>query len=178
MKRILKGVLIALGLLAVLLALGGWLLSPRYHVERSTVVDAPPARVWALVADPRRWKDWSAWNRRDPAMRIDYFGNAAGAGAGWAWESKSEGNGRMTFTAADPERRLAFDLAFPDFGTSAHGEIALTPLSGGKTKVDWSLDGDAGRNLFWRWMTLLMDRFAGGDFEVGLANLKSLAEQR
>lgn len=176
MNKVFKAVLIAFATLALVLAIGGALLSPRYHVERHADIAATPAAVYALVADPRRWAEWSAWNRRDPAMQTTYTGPASGSGAGWSWESRSEGNGRMLFTAAEPDRRVAFELAFPDFGTSARGELRLQPTSTG-TRVDWTLDGDAGRNLFWRWMTLLMDRFVGRDFEQGLANLKALAER-
>ena len=52
------------------LLLGGLLLSPKFKAARSVTVNAPPDRVYALVVDPRRWKEWTVWNRRDPAMEI------------------------------------------------------------------------------------------------------------
>ena len=104
--KIVKWVLGTLVALIALLALGGMLLSPKFNVTRSVTVNAAPDKVYGLVADPRRWKEWSVWNRRDPAMAITYSGPPSGSGAGWAWKSKSEGDGRMTFTAAEPGRRL------------------------------------------------------------------------
>lgn len=102
----LKVVLGAIGALALVLVVGGLLLSPKFVVSRSVAVAAPPAKVYALVADPREWKRWSVWNQRDPAMAITYSGPASGAGAAWAWQSASQGDGKMTFTAAEPGRRL------------------------------------------------------------------------
>src|SRR5215510_7176335 len=40
-----------------------------YHVERSTTVDAPAATVFAQVDDLSVWKEWSPWEKRDPAMK-------------------------------------------------------------------------------------------------------------
>ena len=83
--KILKWLLGLVLLLAVVLVAGGWMLSPKFSVSRSVTVAAPPEKVYALVADPRRWKEWSVWNRRDPAMQITYSGPPEGAGAAWAW---------------------------------------------------------------------------------------------
>lgn len=164
-----------LGLVA-LLALGGLFLSGSFQVSRSTLVAAPAERIYPLVAEPRRWKDWSVWNQRDPAMAITYSGPPSGVGAVWEWKSKSEGDGRMTFTAAEPGRRAAFELFFPDFGTTSRGELLLTPEGSG-TRVTWNMNGDMGRNPLMRWMGLMMDGMVGKDFEAGLANLKKLAEK-
>jgi uncharacterized protein YndB with AHSA1/START domain len=174
--KLLKWVLVALLGLVVLVLAGGLLLSPNFKVTRSVVVNAPADKVYALVADPRRWKEWSVWNRRDPAMDISYSGPPSGAGAVWAWKSKSEGDGRMSFTAAEPGRRVAYDLYFPDFGTTSRGDLVFVP-EGGATRVTWAMNGDMGGNPIYRWMALFMDGMVGKDFDGGLANLKQLAEK-
>ena len=142
----------------------------------TALVAAPAERIYPLVSEPRRWKDWSVWNQRDPAMSITYSGPATGAGAVWEWKSKSQGDGRMTFTAAEPGRRAAFELFFPDFGTTSTGELLLAPEGSG-TRVTWTMNGDMGRNPLMRWMALMMDGMVGKDFDAGLANLKALAEK-
>lgn len=163
--------------LAALLLGGGLLLSPRFTVVRSAQIQAPPERVYALVADPRQWARWAVWNQRDPMMQIEYSGAPAGAGAVWAWKSASEGDGRMSFTVAEPGRRLGYDLYFPDFGTTSSGELGLAPADGG-TRVTWTMNGDMGRNPLFHWMALFADGMVGKDFEAGLANLKKLAETK
>jgi uncharacterized protein YndB with AHSA1/START domain len=176
MIKLLK-LLLGIVLLVVILAVGGgMLLSPKFTVQRSIEVNAPADKVYALVADPREWKRWSAWNQRDPAMQIEYSGPPSGAGAVWSWKSASQGDGRMTFTAAEPNQRLAYDLFFPDFNTTSTGELTLSPAGSG-TKVTWVMNGDMGRNPVYRWIGLFADKMVGKDFGEGLANLKTLAEK-
>jgi uncharacterized protein YndB with AHSA1/START domain len=175
--KLLKWVLVVVLGLAAVLVTGGLLLPATFKVSRSVVVNAAPEAVYPLVADPRRWKAWSVWNRRDPKMEITYSGPDSGTGAAWAWKSPSEGDGKMTFTAAEPGRRVAYDLYFPDFGTTSRGELVFAPEGSG-TRVTWVMNGDMGSNVLFRWMTLFADGMVGKDFEGGLANLRQLAEQR
>lgn len=174
--KALKILLIAVVALVVLLGAGGLLLSPKFTVSRTATINAAPDKIFALIADPRGWKQWSAWNQRDPAMAVEYSGAASGAGAVWAWKSKSQGDGRMSFTTADAPKRLGYELFFPDFGTTSTGEFRLDP-NGGGTQVTWTMDGDMGRNPIYRWMGLFMNKMVGPDFDAGLANLKALAEK-
>ncbi len=132
--KALKTVLVILALLLVLVMGGGLLLSPRFSISRTATIDATPDRIYPLIADPRGWKQWSAWNQRDPAMAIEYSGPASGPGAVWAWKSKSQGDGRMTFTSAEPPKRLGYELFFPDFGTTSTGDFRLD-TNGGGTQV-------------------------------------------
>lgn len=166
---------IVLGIAALLF--GGALLLPAgFTVVRSIEVAAPPDKVWALLQDPREWKRWAVWNRRDPGMQISYSGPPAGVGAGWAWKSASEGEGRMSFTAAEPGRRLAYDLYFPDWDSTSTGDLLLEPTAAG-TRVRWTMHGNMGNSLIGRWFGLLGDTFVGPDFEAGLANLKAEAQK-
>lgn len=174
--KFLKWTVITLVLLVALLFGGGLLLPQKFNVSRSVVVNAAPEKVYSLIDNPRRWKDWTVWNQRDPAMQITYSGAESGPGAVWAWKSKTEGDGRMTFTAAEPGRRLAYDLFFPDFGTTSAGELRLNAQGLG-TRVTWVMNGDMGGNPLFRWMTLFADGMVGKDFDAGLARLKALAEK-
>ena len=174
--KVVKWVLIVLLGLVALLAAGGMLLSSQFKVTRSTLVAAPADKVYALVANPRGWKEWSVWNRRDPAMQVTYSGPESGAGAAWAWKSASEGDGKMTFTATEAGKRVAFDLYFPDFGTTSTGELTFA-AEGSGTRVTWAMNGNMGSNPLFRWMALFADSMVGKDFEGGLANLKVVAEK-
>jgi len=171
-----KWALVVIVALVVVLFAGALLLSPKFRVSTHTTVQAPPDKIFALVADPRRWKEWSVWNRRDPAMQITYSGPPSGTGAAWAWKSTSEGDGKMTFTAAEPGRRVAYDLYFPDFGTTSKGDLTFA-ADGAGTRVTWTMDGDMGSNLLFRWFALFADGMVRKDFDAGLANLKALAEK-
>ncbi len=176
MRRVLKFLFSTIAVLGLVLTAGSLLLPGDFKVSRTVLVAAPPERVFEQLDDPRRWKAWSVWNQRDPAMQITYEGPPRGAGAVWSWKSGTEGDGRMSFTAAEPGRRLAYDLFFPDFGTTSKGEITLQP-SGSGTQVTWTMNGNMGTNPMFRWVALFADRMVGADFEAGLANLRQLVEK-
>ncbi len=163
-------------LVVFLVAAGGFFVPSLYHVERSLLIAAPPQRIYPFVATPRRWQEWSMWNRRDPAMAMTFFGPSEGVGAGWSWNSKTEGQGRMTFVTADPLRGFTYTLYFPDVEATSTGEIRMTPEGAG-TRVTWTNTGDLGKNPLMHYMALAMDRMVGPDFDAGLANLKTLAER-
>jgi hypothetical protein len=164
-------------LVALALVLAGFLVPAGYQVERSVVIAAPPERIYPLVAAPKRWQEWSIWNRRDPSMTMTFFGPASGAGAGWTWDSKSEGKGRLTFLTADPVKGFTYELFFPDFNSTSTGDIRFEPR-GDSTRVIWTNTGNVGRNPLMHYMALFMDRMVGPDFDAGLANLKAIAERR
>ena len=174
--RILKWVSGVLQGLVVLVLVVGYFLPATFTVVRTAEIAAPPDKLYALVADPRGWKQWSAWNKRDPQMQIDYSGPPSGAGAKWEWKSKSQGDGAMTFTAADPGRRVAYDLYFPDFGTTSKGDLRFEP-NGAATRVTWTMNGDMGKNPLYHWIALAADGMVGKDFAEGLAGLKAAAEK-
>jgi uncharacterized protein YndB with AHSA1/START domain len=168
--------LVVLGSILLLVVVVGVLLPARFDVRRTIHVQAPPERVYDLVVDTRRWKDWSAWNKRDPNMRIQYSGPPFGMGAKWSWDSKSQGKGSMEFTRVEPNRRIDYRISFPDMNMVAGGSILLE-ASGGGTDVTWTIGGDTGSNPLKHYFSVLMDHMVGPDFEQGLANLKALAEK-
>lgn len=167
--------LMGLAVAAVLFVLASFLLPDSYRVERSIHIKANPERVFTLIEDPREWRRWSAWNRRDPAMTISYSGPARGEGAGWQWRSASQGQGEMRFLRVTQDKMVEYELYFPDFDSRPTGAFRLIPRDGG-TEVRWSMDGRAGLSPFMRWMNLFMDAMVGRDFEEGLAELKAIAE--
>ena len=162
---------LALGIVAV-----GFFLPSTFDVSRSIVISAPPDAVYDLIADPRNWKKWSAWNQRDPNMDVNYAGPAFGQGARFSWKSKSEGNGNMTFTRVEPDRRVEFSLALPDFGLKSVGAFAIEKTPAG-TRVIWNNSGDVGTHPLKHYFAFAMDRLVGPEFEQGLSNLNALAEK-
>lgn len=176
LMKSLKWLLMLIVALALVVAVGGMLLSPKFQIARSELVQAAPDKVYALVAAPRSWQQWSAWNQRDPAMTITYSGPDSGPGAAWDWKSATQGNGGMRLTAAEPPQRIAYEIRFEGFDRPSTGELRFKPVGAG-TEVTWTMDGDMGSNPLYRWFALFSDRMIGPDFSEGLANLKRVAEK-
>ena len=174
MKILLK-VVGGLALLVLVLILVGFVLPRSYRVERSVVINARPDAILAEVADLRAWKNWGAWQERDPQMKLSYSGKTTGVGAWSSWESAKEGNGKMTITEVAPAK-ITYHLEFPDMGTQSTGSVELV-ASGAAQQVIWLDQGDLGMNPLNRWFGLFIDKLIGPDFERGLANLKRRVEK-
>jgi uncharacterized protein YndB with AHSA1/START domain len=175
--KILQWALTAVGALALLAVAVGYFLPSGFEVKRTVEVNAPPARVYDLVADPRLWAKWSAWWRRDPKMDVAYSGPLFGQGAKWSWKSRSEGSGSMEFVRVEPNARIEYALAFADMGMKSTGTWLFEPVAGG-TRVTWTSTGDVGGNPLKHYIAVTMERMVGPDFEAGLANLKAVAESK
>lgn len=174
MKIVLK-ILGGLALLVLLLVIVAFVLPRQYHVERSLVMKTPPEAVIAQVADLSSWKNWGAWQERDPGMKLSYSTPTSGVGAWSSWESAKEGNGKMTITEITPQK-VAYLLEFPDYGMTSNGAIEVRPGEAGVLVV-WTDSGDLGMNPMNRWFGLFFDKLIGPDFERGLSNLKAILEK-
>jgi hypothetical protein len=151
-----------------------------YHVERSTTVAAPVATVFGVVDDLATWKDWSPWDKRDPAMKKTLTATTTGVGASYAWEGNKEvGKGKMTIVDSRPNERVAQKLEFIEpFQSVAEVSFAFKTNSPDSTKVTWAMDGK--HNFISKAMCVIkpMDKMIGPDFEDGLTGLKRVAEAR
>jgi len=166
------------GTLAVVGALVVVALQPSdYRVTRTAVIDAPPAAVFPRVNDLRQFQTWNPFGRMDPSAKNTYEGAPAGVGAAMAWSgNKNIGEGRMSIVESRPDElvRMRLDFMRP-FASTAFAEFTLVPEAG-RTAVTWSMSG---RNNFMAkaiHLVVNMDRMIGGQFEQGLAALKSQAE--
>lgn len=164
-----------MGLVVIILAIA-LVLPNEYAVSRTVTINAPAEKIYALMADPKEWKNWSVWNQRDPAMQMTYSGPASGAGAGWDWQSKSQGNGGMKFITAIENQKIDYELHFEGMGKPSVGTM-LFETQTVATKITWSMHGTSEGNLMMKLFAPFMDKMVGPDFQAGLDNLKKLAEQ-
>lgn len=149
-----------------------------FRVERQTLIQAPPEKVFALVNDFKQWGPWSPWEKKDPAMKRSFGANSAGKGATYAWEgNKDVGQGSMEIVeSVTPARiRLKLDFIQP---FEAHNVVTftLTPQDKG-TAINWAMEGPVPYFAKIIHVFINMDAMVGKDFEAGLANLKTLAEK-
>jgi len=148
-----------------------------YRVARTTTVAAPPSAVYAQVADFHRWAAWSPWEKLDPEMKRTFSGPDSGPGAAYAWTGNNKvGEGRMTLVSAQPPSSLSIKLEFlrPMSSTST-ATFTLVP-GGAGTEVTWAMEGS--KNFLSKAFFLFAspDKLIGGDFDRGLAQLKSVSE--
>jgi hypothetical protein len=149
-----------------------------FAVQRSITISAPPDKIYPLVADFRKWPLWSPYENRDPAMKRSYGGAASGVGATYGWEGdRNVGTGHMEITDAVAPAKIAIKLDFSSpFEAHNMAEFGFAP-HGDATTVTWTMRGPTPFVGKVMQLFINMDRMVGGDFETGLAKLKSVSEQ-
>ncbi len=148
-----------------------------FKVTRSTLISAPASAVFAQVNDFHRWEAWSPWAKMDPNMKTTYAGAPAGTGSIYSWVGNSQvGAGRMTIIESRPHElvRINFEFLKP-FAATNLADFTFKP-QGGQTLVTWEMSGKKNFVSKAICMFMNMDKMVGGDFEKGLAKMKSLAE--
>jgi uncharacterized protein YndB with AHSA1/START domain len=148
-----------------------------FRVARSATISAPPAAVFAQVNDFHKWAAWNPWGKIDPAMKQTYEGAPAGVGAIYTWIGNNEvGEGRMTLTESRPSELIRIKLEFfKPFAATNTAEFTFKP-EGNQTVITWSMSGE--KNFLAKAIHLFMDmdKMVGGQFEKGLASMKSIVE--
>jgi hypothetical protein len=148
-----------------------------FRVQRAASIKAPPEKIAAVLGDFHAWEAWSPWEKMDPAMKRSFTGESKGKGAIYLWQGNGKvGEGRMEITDATASR-VAMDLDFiKPFET--HNKVAFTLApKGDTTEVVWAMQGQVPYMAKIVHVFVNMDRMVGGQFETGLANLKSITEK-
>jgi hypothetical protein len=136
-----------------------------FSVRRTTIVKAPPEKVFPWINDFHQWKSWSPYENRDPAMNV--------------------GSGRMEILDTSVPAKIVIKLDFftpfeghntAEFTMLPQGD-AITATTNVTTNVTWLMHGPAPFMSKLMQVFMNLDNMIGRDFETGLANLKKLAEQ-
>jgi uncharacterized protein YndB with AHSA1/START domain len=148
-----------------------------FRVTRTGTIAAPPATVFAQVNDFHKWEAWNPWGKLDPAMKESYEGAPAGVGAVYTWTGNSQvGEGRMTITESRPNELIRIKMEFlKPFAATSTAEFTFRP-EGNRTTVTWTMEGTNNFMAKAVHLVMNMDRMIGGQFEKGLAAMKSVAE--
>ncbi|MEX2123207.1 MAG: SRPBCC family protein [Woeseia sp.] len=150
-----------------------------FRVQRMTVIDATPEKIFPLINDFRKFTSWSPYEQLDPAMKRTFSGKVSGKGAVYKWDgNRKAGEGRMEIAHTSPPFAVVIRLDFVrPFETHNIVEFALD-AEGRSTKVTWAMRGSNPYIAKLMQLFFSMDRLVGKDFERGLANLKSIVEEQ
>jgi uncharacterized protein YndB with AHSA1/START domain len=149
-----------------------------FQVARSVSIKAPPEKIFPLIDDLRAFNKWNPFLKNDPATKLSYSGPDRSKGAAHEWEGNSRvGKGRVEITDSVPSSKIVMklDMIKPMEGHN-RVEFTLEP-SGDATTVTWAMSGESAYIAKVIGVVMSMDKMVGGEFEKGLADLKSLAEK-
>lgn len=163
-------------LLAVLLLLVGiGAVLPRdWRVERSVMINAPPAAVHAAVGDLRHWREWAQWNQEDLSPRNEISMPSSGVGATLTWYGRGDTiSGSVRIVRSDAERGVWFESRTADAAPS-RAEVTFTPRTG-VTEVTWRDEGRLPPIVGALFRDYFQQRLAA-HMTTGLTRLKALVE--
>ena len=148
------------------------------RVTRATSIRAPAERIFPLISDFHQWVTWSPYEQKDPAMKRSYSGAERGRGAVYAWDGNNNvGSGRMEILDAAAPSKIVIKLDFfKPFEGHNTAEFTMLP-QGDVTNLTWTMHGPAVFMTKVMQLFINLDHMIGKDFEVGLANLKTITER-
>ncbi|MGH8491617.1 MAG: SRPBCC family protein [Moraxellaceae bacterium] len=147
-----------------------------FRVERKIVISAPPEKIQAQIHNFERWKAWSPYEKKDPAMKRSYSGPESGVGAQYGWEGDDNvGSGSMEVLSSTPQEvRIKLDFLKP-FEAHNTAIFSFKAQSDG-TEVSWAMEGPVPYFAKIIHLFFNMDKMIGGDFSAGLSDLKIVTE--
>jgi hypothetical protein len=179
--KILKIIGIAILSLLLIAVIAVSVMSPSAHMERSIVVNAPPAAVFQQLASFENFNKWSPWVKMDPQAKQVIEGPQAGVGAKMSWDGPETGKGSQWTVEYEENKRVKNAMAFDGMEGQIFAEFVLEEVPEG-TKVVWTYDSDVSETGYGNAsMTKLFNAFAlegmlGKQYEDGLASLKQIVE--
>lgn len=150
-----------------------------FRVKRSIAIAAPPEAIYPLIEDFREMQKWPPFEKSDPNMQRTLSGPEHGVGAVYEWKGNSmAGEGRIEVTEAVPTSSVTMDLhMLKPFACRNVVHYTMEP-EGDLTRVTWNMEGPSPFMGKVMQVFMNMDGICGGQFEEGLASLKTLAEKR
>ena len=170
-KKILLTLLSLFLLAIIILLLGAAMSDGSYQVTRSLHIQSSKEKIFPYIEDPKNWAQWSAWSSMDPEMKTTYSGSPKGNGAIMNWESSKSGNGSMTFSNANPDTGIMYDLTMQDRSFNAKGDIKMVSQDNG-VLMTWSDTGKSEGLMNKVFTTWFVDSQLGGMFKTSLEKLK------
>lgn len=175
--KILKKILLWFVIVIAAIVVVSQFLPGKWEVTRTVVIDAHAGRVYPLINDITRWREWNAFSTNDPDIVHAYPTVPAGVGAEDHWKSKKFGDGSAKIVASDPAVGVTYELRFKAHDGVSIGTMNFAPPEkDDQTILVYTVSGENGRNPVFRIMGLFTDKFLGAYFEESLARMKALAE--
>ncbi|SBS29955.1 hypothetical protein MSP8887_02814 [Marinomonas spartinae] len=151
----------------------GLLLPTNYKVERSVTIDSSKQTVMTVLLDGNALPNWMYISDG----RVEAFNGVYTKGrSATIHYNKTDKVGSLTITSIG-NNQLTFDVKPKPEVDVVRNVIRLQSI-GGKTKVDWLIQGKLRAGLLSPYVALLANRIAGSNFERSLDRLKDIVETK
>jgi hypothetical protein len=178
--RILKIILIAIGVIIAIPLITAIFVKKEYAVEREVAINKSKTEVFDYIKVLKNQDNFSVWAQRDPKMKKEYRGTDATVGFVSAWDSDSAhvGKGEQEIKKIAEGERIDYELRFmKPFEATDNAYLSTEAASDSLTKVKWGFNGKMPYPMNLMLLCMDMDKMLGKDLETGLNNLKGILEK-
>lgn len=176
--KALKVIALIIGILSILIVVVSFFLPKTYSVNRTTLVKAPDSVIYKNIADFNEFAQWNPWSKMEPSAKITISGPIAQPQHLYQWIGDKTGSGQMKITAVVPNKMVDMELKFiKPFESLANINFQIQQQGEGGILVVWTMYGE-NKGIMDKWMSLMMDKMIGKDFEDGLRFLKEKSEKK
>lgn len=177
--KILKKVLIALGILIAIPLVFALFISKDYALEREITINKPKQVVFDYVKYLKNQNNYSTWNTMDPNMKQTYRGTDGTVGFVAAWESKKMGDGEQEIKKITEGERVDTELRFKGmFASVSPAYMSTEAVSDSVTKVKWAMNGHMAYPMNFMQAFMSMEDMIGTEYEKSLLTLKGILEKQ
>ena len=177
MTRLLE-LLISCVIVAVLFLVVAVLLPSSRTLTESVETNRRQSIVFDTINSVRRFDDWSAIPRYDPAVQLRVSGPDAGVGARVEYSSEDSriGEGSWEITESVPDTRVVYALENEQRGNNKTMTFALRPTGRNNRNIEitQTYNVDYGWDLLGRYAGLYVARNVGDNMQIGLKRLTNM----
>ena len=168
-----KNILKVVGGIVLILLVVPIFLPSKFSMSRSIEIKAPVATVFSRLPNLSEYNKWNPFPEGDPTNQTNISGD--GVGSFLTWKGGKTGEGKMTVTGIDSNKKVEIKMEFYKPMTG-EGVVYWTTAAKSEsiTEMTWSFEQDL--TYFNRYFGLMMDAMMGKHFEKGLKNYKAIVE--
>lgn len=176
MKKLLIGLLAVIALVVLI----GVMLPSNIRVSQSILINAPADMVFEEVNNFKQWSHWSPWHKKDPTAVMTYEGPDSGVGCKMMWDSKNPkvGKGSQEIIKIIPNRHIEVALSFAGWNHITRANWDFEEREGNSTYVTCSYTSHTGKNIWHKYMAIMIKPSLEKDYIKGLQQLKAHVEQK
>jgi hypothetical protein len=178
--KILKKILIALGIIIAIPFIAAIFIKKDYVVDREIVINKPKQEVFEYIKMLKNQNNYSKWAGMDPNMKKTFTGVDGTVGFISGWESKNEevGKGEQEIKKIIDGERIEYELRFIEpFEAKEPAYMATESISENQTKVMWGFKGHLDYPMNLMFLFIDFEKMIGDDLDLGLKNLKTILEK-
>lgn len=166
---------IILGIASLIMVVSAFL-PKEVRILVSTEINLPAYKVYHSLVNFSDYEKWNPWLSKDSTAKMDITRTDGIIGSSYTWTSENSGSGKMVLDSVVANKQIWFTLSFDGMNQSPLVWHELSEQDG-KTNLGWGFYQEASYPVGRIFMALMKGKLTA-DYELGLANLKALLEEK